>query len=109
MQGVVEAVFLLLHLDLRGCADVDDGHAAGQLGEALLQLLAVVVAGGLLDLGFDLTHAGLDHLAVAFAADDGGVVLVNGDFLALAEHAEVGILELVLWLPTEVESSPQLS
>ena len=30
---------------------------------------------------------------------------VDGDFLALAEHAEVGILELVLWLPTEVEAS----
>ena len=42
MQGVVEAVFLLFHLDLRSSADVDDGHATGQLGEALLQLLAVV-------------------------------------------------------------------
>ena len=42
VQGIVEAVFLLLHLDLRSGADVDDGHAAGQLGEALLQLLAVV-------------------------------------------------------------------
>ena len=92
MQGVVEAVFLLLHLDLRGGADVDDGHAAGQLGEALLELLAVVahcikyysavfagtpVAGGLLDLGFDLTHAGLDGIAIALAADDGGVVLAH--------------------------------
>ena len=98
VQGVVEAVFLLLHLDLRSGADVDDGNAAGQLGEALLELLAVIVAGGLLNLGFDLTHAGLDHLAVALAADDGGGVLVDGDFLALAEHAEVGVLELVAFL-----------
>ena len=43
MQGVVEAVFLLLRLDLRSGADVDDGHAAGQLGEALLQLLAALL------------------------------------------------------------------
>ena len=42
MQGIVEAVFLLLHLDLAGCADVDDGHAFGQLGQTLLELLAVV-------------------------------------------------------------------
>ena len=42
MQGVVEAVFLLLHLDLRSGADIDDGHAAGQLGKTLLKLLAVV-------------------------------------------------------------------
>ena len=32
-------------------------------------------------------------------------IVVDGDFLTLAEHAEVGILELVLWLPTEVEAS----
>ena len=43
VQGIVEAVFLLLHLDLRSGADVDDGHAAGQLGEALLQLLAALL------------------------------------------------------------------
>ena len=42
MQGVVEAVFLLFHLDLRSGANIDDCHAAGQLGEAFLELLAVV-------------------------------------------------------------------
>ena len=98
VQGIVEAVFLLLHLHLGGCADVDDCHAAGQLGQTLLQFLAVVVTGGLLNLGFDLTHAGLDGVAVALAADDGGVVLVDADLLALAEHAEVGVLEFVAFL-----------
>ena len=98
VQGVVEAVFLLFHLDFRSGADVDDCHAAGQLGQTLLQLLAVVVAGGLLDLSLDLTHAGLDGIAIALAADDGGVVLVDADLLALAEHAEVGVLELVALL-----------
>ena len=43
MQGVVEAVFLLLHLDLRSGADVDDGHAAGQLGKTLLEFLAALL------------------------------------------------------------------
>lgn len=42
IAGVVEAVFLLLHLHLRDCADVDDCHAAGQYGQTLLQLLAVI-------------------------------------------------------------------
>ncbi len=32
--------------------------AAGQLGEALLELLAVVVGGGVLDLGLDLASCG---------------------------------------------------
>ena len=36
-------------------------------------------------------------------------IAVDANLLALAEHAEVGVLELVLWLPTEVEASPQLS
>ena len=49
------------------------------------------------------------EFAAIAAADDGGVVLVDADLLALAEHAEVGVLELVLWLPTEVEASLQLS
>ena len=57
-QGVLDAVLLLLELDLGGRADLDDGHAAGQLGQALLELLAVVVRGGLLDLGLDLASSG---------------------------------------------------
>jgi hypothetical protein len=44
-QGVLDAVLLFLQLGLGGSADADDGDAAGQLGQALLQLLAVIVAG----------------------------------------------------------------
>ena len=38
-ERVLDAVLLLLELDLGGRADLDDGDAAGQLGEALLELL----------------------------------------------------------------------
>ena len=41
VQGVLDAQLLVLHLDLGRSADLDDSHAAGQLGQALLQLLAV--------------------------------------------------------------------
>jgi hypothetical protein len=51
VEGVLDAGLLLLHLDLGGGADVDLGDAAGELGEALLELLAVVVAEWSLDLG----------------------------------------------------------
>ena len=44
----------LLGLDLGGRADFDDGDAAGQLGETLLQLLTVVIGVGLLNLGANL-------------------------------------------------------
>ena len=60
VQRVLDAGLLLLQLDLGGRADLDDGHAAGQLGQALLELLAVVVAGGLVDLDLDLADAALD-------------------------------------------------
>ena len=59
-QSILDAVLLLLELDLGGSADLDDGDAAGQLGQALLQLLFVVVGGGLFDLGLDLLDAALD-------------------------------------------------
>ena len=49
-QGVLDAQLALLHLDLGRGAHLDDGHAAGQLGQALLELLLVVIAGGVLDL-----------------------------------------------------------
>jgi hypothetical protein len=59
-NGVLDAVLALLELDLGGRARLDDGDAAGELGEALLELLAVVVAGGFLDMSADLLHAALD-------------------------------------------------
>jgi hypothetical protein len=54
VQRVLDAGLLLLHLGLGRGADLDDGHAADELGEALLELLAIVVAGGVLDLLADL-------------------------------------------------------
>src|SRR5690606_20226152 len=54
VQRVVHAVLALFHFDLGHAADADDGHAARQLGDTFLQLLAVVVRGGLLDLRPDL-------------------------------------------------------
>ena len=38
-DGVLDAVLLLLELDLGGRADLDHGDAAGELGEPLLELL----------------------------------------------------------------------
>ena len=60
MHRVVDAVLALLDLGLGRTADADDRHAAGQLRQPLLQLLAVVVRGGLLDLRLDLRDPALD-------------------------------------------------
>jgi hypothetical protein len=53
VQSVFNACLLLLHFDLGGCTNLDHCNAAGQLGDALLQLLAIVIRGGVFDLDAD--------------------------------------------------------
>ena len=60
LQRVLDAVLLLLHLGLGRSADLDHRDAAGELRQPLLQLLAVEVGVGVLDLGLELLDAGLD-------------------------------------------------
>src|SRR5690606_9552619 len=94
VQRVVDAVLLLFHFDFRRAADADDRDAAGQFGQTFLQLLLVVVRGGVLDLLLDLADAGLDGVLLTDAVHDGGVVLGDGDLLGLAEHVEGDVLQL---------------
>ena len=91
---VLDAVLLLLELDLGGRADLEDRHAAGQLGEALLQLLAVVVGVGVVDLGLDLVDAALDVVLGAGALDDRRLVLRDDDLAGPTEQVERDVLEL---------------
>ena len=88
VERVVDAVLLLLDLDFGRAADADHGDAARELGETLLQLLLVVVRGGLFDLRLDLGDAALDVLLLAGAVDDRGVLLVDPHALGAAEHRE---------------------
>ena len=94
VECVLDAGLLLLHLDLGRRADLDDGDAADQLREPLLELLAVVVGGGLLDLRADLLDAALDVGPLAGAVDDRGVVLVDDDPFGAAEVLQRDALEL---------------
>ena len=94
VQGVLDAELLLLHLGLGRGAHLDDGHAAGQLGQPLLQLLLVVVRGGDGDLRADLGDPVLDGLAVAGAVHDGGVLLGDLHLTGTAQHIHGGGLEL---------------
>src|SRR2546428_545292 len=94
VERILDAGLLLLHRRLGGRADLHHGHAAGQLRQPLLQFLAVVVAGRLLDLGADLLDAPLDRAGLARALDDRGVVLVEDHLLGLPEVLELDVLEL---------------
>src|SRR6478736_1941919 len=94
VHRVVDAVLLLLDLDLGRTADADDRHAARQLGETLLQLLLVVVGGRVLDLRLDLRNPPLDVLLLAGAIDNRGVLLLDAHALGRAEHLKSHVLEL---------------
>ena len=93
-QRVFDAVLLLLELHLGGRADLDDGDAAGQLGQPLLELLAIPVGVGVVDLALDLGDAALHLVLGAGAFDDGGVVLGDDDLAGPAEQVEGGVVEL---------------
>src|SRR5262249_33751931 len=94
LQGVLDAMLLLLHLGLGCCADLDHRDAAGELRQPLLQLLAVEVGVGRLDLGLQLLDPGLDRLGIAGAVDDRGRVLVDDDLAGAAQLRQLRVLEL---------------
>src|SRR6516165_307784 len=94
VHGVFHAGLLFLHLAFGGGADVDLGHAARQLGDALGQLFLVIIAGGLFQLLLDEADAALDVGLLAGPFDDDGVFLVDLDLLAAAQVLELDIFEL---------------
>jgi hypothetical protein len=114
-DGVLDAVLALLELDLGGRADLDDRDAAGQLGQPLLQLLAVVVGVALLDLGADLVDPAVDLVGVTGSVDDGRLVLGDDHLAGLAEQVDAGVLQLqadvslMTWPPVRMAMSASMA
>ena len=94
VERVFDALLLLLHVRFGHGTGAQDRDTAGQLGEALLQLLAVVVRRGLLDLVADAVRAILDRGLLAAAADDRGCILADADLLGAAEMRQFDLLKL---------------
>src|SRR5208282_3582413 len=94
VHRVVDPVLLLLYLDLGRAADPDHRDPAGELGKPLLQLLAVIIRGRLLDLLTDLRAAALDVVLLAGPVDDRRVLLLDPQLLGLAQHVERHVFEL---------------
>ena len=90
VEGVLDAGLGLLHRGLGRRADADQGHAAGELGQPLLELLLVVLALGLLDLAAELVDPLLDVRPLAGPLDHRRAVLVDLDLLGPAELARAG-------------------
>src|SRR5439155_3001940 len=93
MQRVFDTGLLLLHFGLGRRADVDDPDTTGQLGQAFLQFLAIVVGGGFLDLTTDLIDPALDLGGFTEPFDDGGVFFVHHNALGAAEVVEFKALQ----------------
>ena len=62
VQRVFDAGLLFFHFRFGRRADIDLRHAAGELRQAFLQLFAIVIAGGDVDLAADLLDAALNRL-----------------------------------------------
>jgi hypothetical protein len=77
VHGVVDAALAFLHLNLGGATDANHRDATRELREAFLQLLAVVVRGGLFNLRLDLGNARLNICPLTSTADDSGVLLIE--------------------------------
>jgi hypothetical protein len=82
-------VLFLLHLRLGGSADLDDRDAAGELRQPLLQLLAIEVGIGVLDLRLQLLDPRLDRVCLTSTVDDRRRVLVDDDAAGMSELREL--------------------
>src|ERR1043166_3896006 len=79
MKSVFDAGLFLLHLDLGGSTHVDDGDASGELGQAFLELFAVVICRGLFDLTAELIDAASDGGGLAVPGYNRGAFLIHDD------------------------------
>ena len=104
----------LLHFGLGRGTTVNLGDASGQLGQAFLQLLAIVVTIGGFDLAANLLGATVDFVLLAAAADDGRVAAVILTFLTVPRsdsltlsRFDAQVLEDRRLAPVSTAMSPQ--
>ena len=72
-----------------------------------MQLLLVVVAGGVSYLVLNLVDTVLDELALAVAVHDGGVVLRDGHFVTRTQHVDGSLLQFQTRVLADYQSACQ--
>jgi hypothetical protein len=85
VQCVFDACLLLFHLHFSTRTYLDHGNATGEFRNTLLQLFAIVVRRGFLDLGTNLSDASLNVGCIACTIDDCGVFLADLDALGTTQ------------------------
>src|SRR5205807_2525766 len=93
VQRVFDAGFLFFHFHFSRRADLDQGHAAGELGHTLLQLFLVVIRRRILDLLANVLHTRFDRGLFAGAVDDRRVILADLDALRTAQVLQLRVFE----------------
>ena len=94
VQSILDAGFLFLHLSFGSRADVDDGHAPGELSQAFLKFFAVVIGGGFLNLAAQLIDAALDGSRLAASRYNSRAFLIYYDRLGRAKVLKTDGFEL---------------
>src|SRR5207302_1929553 len=74
-EGIFNARLSVLEFDFSAGSHLDQGHAARQLRQSLLELLTIIVAGRLRNLCPDLTNARLNGRLASLALNDGCMIL----------------------------------
>ena len=94
VQGVFHAGLLLLHVGFGLGTDGDDRHAAGQLGQAFLELFLIVLALHLGHLAFDLPNPLVDVGPLTGPFDECGVALIDRHLFGPAEVFQAEVFQL---------------
>ena len=93
VDGVLDAQLALRNLSLRGTAGLHHGHAAGELSQALFQLLAIPRGIRLVNLATEQFTSGLKIFLGAATVDDDGLILRHGDATSGTEVGLVGLAQ----------------
>ena len=93
-KRIFDAMLLLFEFGLGRGTDLDHRNATGELRKTLLQLLAIEVRIGVLDLLFDHLDAALDVGRFTRAIDDRGLFFRHGHALGLTELIRSHFVEL---------------
>jgi len=94
VHGVFHTRFLLFHFGFGSGSNFDHRHATDQLRQPLLQFLAVVVAGGLIDLAANFFHAACTSPGLPLPSTMVVLSLSMVIFLGLSEIGELHVLQL---------------
>ena len=84
----------LLELNLSSCTNLDNGNAASKLSKTLLELLAIKVRSGIVNLSLNLSNALVNCVLGASATNDSSGLLSDLNGLSAAEHVSGNLIEV---------------